>query len=320
MSSSTYAGNESQDLTKTTTLHRREFAPALTKRFRRLKGLILATIGYEYDALRLKQSEVGSVTAAEPARSFNFSSRAEAEEEFMRWLQQAIDEDVVERLDQAQIRDGQHYTARYIRSAYDRGLDDAARRLQEAGYNVDTEQLQQTFQMPIHEEAVRDLYTRTFNELEGITDDMQEEIRETLSEAFVDGWNPKKAASEINQNVDNIGLTRARTLSRTELSNSYNTASAKRYQRMGIRQVRVLTKNPCLLCTAVAADGPYSVQEAVGLIPIHPNCVCTIAPLPLEARASWNPRLVSRHGRLKARLCRHNHVNELDSRQNRTIV
>lgn len=282
MSASAHEGHEAQDLTSTTTLHRREFAPALTKRFRRLKGLIRATVGYEHDALRLKQSTSGSLTAAQPARSFNFSTQAEAQDAFFEWLERAIDEDVVEVMPRRQIRDGQHYTARYIRSAYDRGLDDAADRLQDAGYDVTAEDLENTFRMPIHQEAIQTLYTRSFDELEGITEEMQREVRRTLSEAFRDGWNPRKAASKLNGRVDNIGLTRARVLSRTEISNAYNTASARRYQRLGVEKVIVLTSGPCARCRLIAAGAPYTPQEAEGLIPgeTHPNCVCALAPQP----------------------------------------
>lgn len=281
--------NEAQDLTHTTTLHRREFAPAMTKRFRRLKGLIRATVSYEHDALRLSNgtdsssaapTDTASLFAASPAERFEFTNNGEAVDEFMEWLQGAIAEDVLEVVGRDRVRNGEHYTAGYVRSAYQRGLKDAARRLQAAGYDVEESDLQDVFNLPVHQRTIESVYTRTYSELEGITTNMQQGVRRTLSRGLAEGWNPRKAASRLNEEVDDIGITRARTLSRTEISKAYNTASGKRYERHGVEEVDILTSNPCSVCKALAAGGPYPVSEASTLIPdrTHPNCVCTIAP------------------------------------------
>ena len=265
--------NEQQDLTQTTTLHRREFAPALTKRFRRLKGLIRETVSYPNDAVEL--------AAAEPREQFQFTEDEDAVSAFEAWLATAIAEDVLERVPLRRVRRGQHYTGPYVRSAYLRGIQGAERRLREAGLQVGDTAVEATFQMPIHQRTIQTIYTRTYSNLEGITDDVQEAVRDELSTALSQGWNPKKAASQLNDEVDDIGITRARTLSRTEISNAYNTASARRYESSSVSEVRILTSDPCPICEALAAADPYPVSEAASLIPgrTHPRCVCTIAPV-----------------------------------------
>lgn len=265
---------EQQDLTNTTTLHRREFAPALTKRFRRLKGLIRTTAGYENDAFEL--------SAAEPREEFRFEEDEEAVEAFELWLQAAIAQEVLERVPLRRVERGQHYTASFLRSAYLRGLQGAERRLNDAGVEVSDSNIGAMFNMPIHQRTVQTVYTRAYENLEGITEDMQASIRDELSAALSQGWNPRKAATQLNREVDDIGITRARTLSRTEISNAYNTASARRYSQSGaVEKVDILTSDPCPICKALATNGPYPVSEAAGLIPgrTHPRCVCSIAPV-----------------------------------------
>jgi len=266
--------NEQQDLTNTTTLHRREFAPALTKRFRRLKGLIRTTVSYENDALEL--------SAAEPREQFQFEEDEGAIEKFELWLQAAIAQEVLERVPLRRIERGQHYTASFVRSAYLRGLRGAERRLDDVGVEIGDSNIGAMFNMPIHQRTVQTIYTRTYENLEGITEDMQTAVRDELSTALSQGWNPKKAATQLNREVDDIGITRARTLSRTEISNAYNTASARRYEQSGnVSEVRILTSDPCPICKTLAANGPYPVSEAATLIPgrTHPRCVCAIAPV-----------------------------------------
>ncbi|GGM64357.1 hypothetical protein J2752_000445 [Halarchaeum rubridurum] len=264
---------EAQDLTRTTTLHKREFAPAMTKRFRRLKGLLRTTVGYENDALEL--------AAAQPRDHFTFDTRADAVDAFTEWLQEALDEDVLEQITPSRIAQGGHYTGPYLRTAYLRGLRGAERRLEEAGIHAGEASVGATFRMPVHQRTVQEIYTRAYDNLAGITDAIQETVRDDLATALTEGWNPRKAAARLTQDIDDIGITRARTLSRTEISNAYNTASARRYDGAGVDEVRILTSDPCPVCEALATNGPYPVSEADGLIPgrTHPNCVCCIAPV-----------------------------------------
>lgn len=276
--------NEAQDLTKTTTLHRRRFAPALRSRFRDLKGLVRTTVGYEHDALRLGRTPrrfgEAPVGQAEPARRFEFTTDAEAREAFIAWLQDAVDEGVLETKEIERVRDGRHYTATYVRSAYTKGLDHAGTRLNQAGIDIDEATIQQTFNLPLHQDTVAEIYQRTYRNLEEITDAMETEIRRELAEGMARGENPRKVARRLNDRVDAVGITRAETLSRTEISNAYNRASAKRYQQYGVQQVDILTSDPCPVCQALAADNPYPIDVAATLIPsrTHPRCVCTIAP------------------------------------------
>jgi len=144
--------NEQQDLTNTTTLHRREFAPALSKRFRRLKGLIRTTVSYENDALELSAAEL---LAAEPREEFQFEEDEEAVDEFELWLQAAIAQEILERVPLRRVERGQHYTASFVRSAYLRGIRGAERRLENADVEIGDSNIGATFQMFINERSIK---------------------------------------------------------------------------------------------------------------------------------------------------------------------
>ena len=271
---------EKLDLTRTTTLHRDDFVPAIMSRFNALRGAIRTTAGYENDALQLRQGIVAAAEDVEDAEQFHFASDAQAQDAFMEWLNRQLEQGVLERTSRDRVRRGEHWTARYDNAAYQRGLDDAVTRLRANGVDVAEARLEGAFNLPIHQETLEGIYTRTYDELDGITSDVADSVRRELSTALELGENPEKAARRLTGAVSDMDRTRARRLSRTEISNAYNTASAKRYERFNVAEVVVLTSGPCPKCATLAADNPYPIEEASTLIPgrTHPNCVCAIAP------------------------------------------
>lgn len=271
---------EKQDLTRTTTLHRREFLPALMSRFNALRGAIRRTAGYENDALQLCQGIVAAAEDVEDAERFQFTTDAQAQDAFMEWLNRQLDQGILERTSRDRVRRGEHWTARYDNAAYQRGLDDAVTRLRANGVDVAEASLEGAFNHPIHQDTLEGIYTRTYDELDGITSDMADSVRRELSTALELGENPEKAARRLTGAVSDMDRTRARRLSRTEISNAYNTASSRRYEQFGVEEVVVLTSSPCSKCADLAAGNPYPVEEAASLVPgrTHPQCVCAIAP------------------------------------------
>src|SRR4030067_1119000 len=98
----------------------------------------------------------------------------------------------------------------YILSAYQRGVLRAAAELKKRGIPYLFLSLEEIFMSPFHADAVALLYTRSFNELKGITDEMDKQISRVLAEGLANGENPRKIAYDIVDRVDKIGITRAR--------------------------------------------------------------------------------------------------------------
>ncbi len=286
-------------ITGTKTLHDRGFAPAMAKRFQALKGAIRTTVGYDLDYLRLSQGNSRArsrhltlnrrrphVTAnapddiGPPNRPFTLRNHSQAADEFVDWLAEQLDAGVLESMDREFVYSGQHYTAQYVHEAYEKGVANAGSEMANAGMDVDPPGVSTALQLPVHRDTLEQIYSRTYDNLDGITTDTARAIRRELTQGLAEGRNPRRIASSLNDLVENVGLTRARTLSRTEISNAHNTASARRYARLGVEEVDIVTANPCNRCASLAASNPYPIDEAASLIPgrTHPNCMCAIVP------------------------------------------
>ena len=90
--------------------------------------------------------------------------------------------------------------------------------------------------------------------------------------------------------VDAIGVTRARTLARSEMTAAYAEAQLNTYEELGIEGVEVeaefATAGDDVVCPECEElEGKiYSIEESRGVIPVHPNCRCAWIPVVAEAR------------------------------------
>lgn len=273
------------------------------RRFRAIKGLVRTTVEAN-DALRLGErgdrrdrggpgtvasADASIATNADPVQDFDFPRDDEKIQAFLRWLREAEDDEVLEVFQ----RSGREVVARsewqniYVRRSYAKGLEQAEEFLQEQGIDVPEQRLGQIFNLPVHADALGILYTRNFTELEGISEAMDQQISRELVDGFAQGWNPRKMATEINDRVDNVGLTRARTLARTETINAHAEGTLNRYQDIMGPDAAVTIRaewstagddRVCPICISLEGE-IFSLEEARGLIPIHPNCRCAWLPV-----------------------------------------
>lgn len=234
------------------------------------------------DALELTTlqfTHVGSDTEA--ALQFDFPENPDAAADFEDWLDGKINNDVLERASRSRVVDGRHYSSEYIRQSSEQGVKHADRELKRAGAGDlvdDDTPVSAILRTPVHEDIMRSAFIRSYDELDNITGEMATEISRVMSDSLADGVNPRETARRMNDRVD-VGLTRSRRIARTETARTYNLHSAARYDDLGVTEVRILTANPCDRCVGLREGGPYSVSEAGSLLPEHPNCVCSIAPI-----------------------------------------
>lgn len=265
------------DTTRTQTLQAR-YARTLRGHLQRLAAQIRDDVA-DRDVLGLAEWDgMGSVGGIdrqqddpEAAPEFRFTTSDTAVEAFDRWLGEQVDRGV---LSEVSANDNQ-----YVRSAYERGTKNADTRMRREGVGVDDMQVGVGFRLPVHANRLSRLYSRNYELLEGITTDMSEQIGEELARSFADGVNPRVAAGRIADRVDKIGMTRATTLARTEVMNAHHEGTIARYTQHGVQRVNVLVSDPCPECERIAAQAPYTTSNAEGLLPAHPNCVCSLAPV-----------------------------------------
>jgi len=281
---------------------REQFLRAVRRRFRQLRGRIRTVAGYGEDRLNLKQD----ARLADAEDIERFPTDTGKTRAFIDWLRDRLESGVLEPVSRKQIRDGEHWTATYIRSAYARGWENATQRLQNEGVSV-AESDREVFDLGVPAEQLRRLYARTFENLASVTEDAAPAVRETLTQGLAEGWNPRKMADFMSETIRTVQHTQAEVLARTEVINSYADATLDRFDRAGVDGATVSgefrtaeDQDVCPICEALngrvyttdemrtatfefdADEHPNTVPSDSGVYPVkpptHPRCRCAVYP------------------------------------------
>jgi SPP1 gp7 family putative phage head morphogenesis protein len=183
--------------------------------------------------------------------------------------------------------------------------------IQRAFYEGTREEfLRSSFGRPVGEEKVRLLAGRSFDELKDVTREMSNKISRVLVDGLVVGNNPRTIAREMVKQVE-LSFQRATTIARTEIIRAHANGQLEAFRNLGIQRVgaavewsvtRTLDGTPDerVCCQCVPLNGiVLSLDEAMGLIPRHPNCRCAWTP----ANVGENPKNQKRtHAQIVAAL------------------
>lgn len=266
------------DPTRTLSLRRR-YEGDIFRRFRALKGLIRESL-VKNDALAL------TVNRAAPVNAFDFPTSDAKVMAFMDWLREQEAEGIIS----VQTAPGRRLSSVrgawqnvYIESAYQQGIHRARTEIAKAGgprLQTDRGSLQMAFNQPTHADRVGLIFTRAYDELEGITQAMNQQISRELAQGLIDGDNPLDIARRLNNRVDKIGITRSRMLARTEVIRAHHSATMQEYREAGAMGINIQAEwrtaqddRVCNECESAAAGGPYTLAEVESAIPLHPNAV-----------------------------------------------
>jgi len=136
------------------------------------------------------------------------------------------------------------------------------------------------------------LYSRVFEELKGITSQMDTQISRVLTQGLADGENPRKLAKLLTKTISgpvgDLGITdtlgrfipaerRAQTLARTEIIRSFHQANVQEMKNWAVEGVVVQVEfttagyRVCPICSALEGK-VFSLDEIQNKIPLHPNC------------------------------------------------
>lgn len=273
------------DPTHTTALRRR-FEGEAARRVREFAREVNRFL-FEEDSLLLKSDRVR-------ANAFRYRNSPKKVDDFIRWLQTQSRRGLLD------VEYGAGYSTVgagswadvYIRTAYQKGLAQAAGQMKRAGATVADRWIDAGFFRPIHADAVGLTYTRVYSELSGITRAMDSALSSTLALGMAEGLGVQAIAENINEQINGIGLVRARRLARTEIIRAHAEATLNTYEEAGLTGVQVLGEfatagdsKVCPRCRAFAnrnngyGPGVYVLSKARGLIPVHPNCRCAWLPV-----------------------------------------
>jgi SPP1 gp7 family putative phage head morphogenesis protein len=193
---------------------------------------------------------------------------------------------------------GVGWSNEYVRYSYFRGLDFAEDALKSQGFVGEDIDIMNTFNMPVHRDALALIYQRQYNGLKGITDEVDKQVSRVLAEGFAAGENPRTIARTINDRVDKIGVTRGRTLARTEIIRTYNEATLNRFEQIlgGDGSVQLYAEfstardsRVCPICAALEGT-TFRIKDAHNVIPQHPNCRCAWVPVKGNTSAAASAR------------------------------
>lgn len=320
---SLYLVSRRVDPTKTLTL-RKEFRLQMRGRFLALSRLIIESVddnncfGYgdsAYPKNNTYRSLAAKMFAAKDnktnwdkwrddlfpigTRRFQFMNDPDKISSFMDWLDEMEDRSVLRKIYSQRIGPGivPAWTNLFIKRAYAHGILFARHLLrgnkellidinkQKLDFPIDDISIDLATDGAIHADRIGVAYTRTFNDLKGITDTMNAQISREIASGLTLGINPREIARNIVNRVDKIGINRATILARTEVIRANHLAAIQEYRNAGITAVQVKAEwstagdaRVCELCSPL--DGKvFDLDEIEPKIPLHPQCRCAAIPV-----------------------------------------
>lgn len=277
-----------------TGLIRRRFLAELRKRFRNLRGEIWRLV-YEEDAFGLKphnrQNDLftGNVTTN---TRWSFETDAGKVQKFQGWLQEQVNSGILSA--PGGKTPDTPWTSRYIESSYMKGVKraftDSHNAAADAGLSFDVfegghEQfLDDAFPGKVLTSKIELLGTRTFEQLNGVSGAMGQELNRVFSDAIANGKGASETARMLNKSVQGIEKNRAATMARTELIHAHSEGQLDSFEALGVDEVGALAEwstaedgKVCPRCQPLEG-AILTIKEARGIIPRHPNCRCTWIP------------------------------------------
>lgn len=220
--------------------------------------------------------------AAPAAGAFAFETSGDKVAAFMEWLYEQERRELLDIVLGAAQRSAASSSWQnvYIDSAYQQGLRSAQKEL-----GLGEPFIARALSQPIHADRVGLIYARVYRDLEGITDAMDLAISRALAQGIAEGRGMAEIAYDLQAAVDGIGIARARVLARTEVVAAHAEATLNSYEEAGVlgveADVEFATAGDSVVCPQCAdlSGKVYSVANARGVIPVHPNCRCAWLPV-----------------------------------------
>lgn len=298
-----------------TTLIRRQFQVQMRRRFNLLKRDVFEFI-FTLDALGFRSQfasgpgtasrlsglfgmpiarnedhdEAITTLAAPQPREFQFLTDANKVKAFRDWLKEQVRLRILSPSKDAD--PGKPWTGKYIESAYKKGRTNAfaaakqEQALADQGF-VDKAQadfLKTAFGQPETTKKIELLATRSFEELSGITEAMAQKLNRVLANGMVEGLGARDIAKQMVDEIEGITNQRALVLARTEVIHAHAEGQLDSFTELGVEEVGVEAEwstagddRVCPECEAMEGK-TFSMDEAHGMIPLHPNCRCTWIP------------------------------------------
>jgi SPP1 gp7 family putative phage head morphogenesis protein len=261
-----------------TILLRRQFMSEMRKRFNVLKRAV-RDLFLKEDILGAKG---GLFTQNIDRNTFQFATSSAKVAMFRKWLKKMVDDGVLNVVGGTK---GRPWTAKYVESAYRKGLVRAytdVHKKELSGVKwfggAKGQFLRDAFASPVLVSQLELLATRSLNLLQGVTDQMSNQMSLILAEGLAHGYGPAKIARQMTQAISTLSKNRALVIARTEIINAHAEGTLDGFQMLGVDQVMAEVEfatagdeRVCKRCRFLEGN-TYTIDEARGVIPVHPNC------------------------------------------------
>lgn len=267
-----------------TTMLRKAFARDIKRRLRELSAAIQKLI-VEDDVFGLKRKSPLAFNVEPLGWSFHTSDQKLVA--FQKWFKKQVDKGLL-----SVGPGGDPWTHKYVESAYKKGALRAYTDVHKDEllkkpdfYRGTKEQfLRSSFETSERISKVRLLSLRTFEELKGITATMSVQLARALSDGIANGYGAQKIAREMTNAISGISRKRALVIARTELIHAHAEGQLDAFEDLGVEEVGILAEfrtagdeRVCPICQALEGV-VLTINEARGVIPVHPNCRCAWVP------------------------------------------
>lgn len=275
--------------------HTRTLADRYASRLRSPYDNIITVVN-EYvgddDLLELTAAELTAEPPHPDPERYRFRTDAAKVNRFAEWLRSAQESEVLEVVSIDENR--------YVKQAYESGLRAANDDLRSAGFTSQLEDADALKNQPVHERTLQDLFTRNYEGtdtiqsaigadpargLTGLADDVVDEVRVTLTEAYSEGVNPNVAAKRIVDRIDKVGKTGATQLARSEIVNAHNQAALRRFEQIlgpGAEievEAEIMSagdRRVCDICESHHRERMSIAEAKVNGPLFHTQCRCTV--------------------------------------------
>jgi len=207
---------------------------------------------------------------------------------FRQWLTSQVNANILQPTDQV----SKPWYSKYIESAYRKGIIRGWTQAKDLS-GAEKQFIESSFNAPVRTSKLQLLFTRAYEDLRGFTEKMSSDTSRILADGMASGKGTREIAKSLTDKI-NIEKPRARTIARTEMIHAHAEGQLDSYKEAGIKGVKLLAE----WITAAGVDATVAemkaagvcprcqemsgviltVDEARGLIPLHPNCRCAWLP------------------------------------------
>lgn len=273
------------DPTKTTTI-RNAMVRDVQRRLNVLKALIRQVVGKE-DTFGLSPKPLFNAIDLGAGIKLNATYRFQTDEQklkaFQEWFAQQVQAGLLG-VASPGVDPATPWMTEYVDSAYRRGMVNAYVLTTAGTSDAQKEFLRQAFAAPEAMSKIRFLAMRTYNDMKGVTDDMSNRMNRIMADSIANGLGAEETARNLTEGVDGLPSARSRMVARTDLIAAHSEGQLDSFERLGVAELGVMAEfatagdsRVCPQCAPLEGN-IYTVAEARGIIPVHPNCRCSWIP------------------------------------------